>query len=164
MNALLLDERDLRFTEEYVLSDGDTMLAVMRSNLREPGLTMYDMAVKTMKRPEIQEAIREARKRKKWAQPIEFTQRSIAEDLERVYEAAVDKQDFRAAIMAKDAQLRALNLTTVKVEVSKARSPDDMTTAEIEAYLRSVKVIEGHSERVDNPGDDGSKPAGEAKG
>lgn len=147
MNSLVSDQ-DRLFCEEMILSN-DPLYAAMRAGIREPGTELRVIAQKMIERPDIQAAIAELKRQNKYAQPIEITNRSIAEDMERVYDAAFRDKDWKAAISAKSTQAQMLGLLVNKVEISRKRDVGELTTEELRAIVAG-KVIEGVSERVED--------------
>lgn len=147
MNSLVSDQ-DRAFCEEMILS-GDPLYAAMRAGIREPGTELRIIAQRMIDRPDIQAAIAELKRQNKYAQPIEITNRSIAEDMERVYDAAFTDKDWKAAISAKSTQAQMLGLLINKVEVTRKRDVGELTTEELRAIVAG-QVIEGVSERVED--------------
>lgn len=147
MNALVSDQ-DRAFCEEMVIS-GDPLYAAMRAGIREPGTELRVIAQRMIDRPDIQAAIAELKRQNKYAQPIEITNRSIAEDMERVYDAAFTDKDWKAAISAKSTQAQMLGLLVNKVEITRKRDVGELTTEELRAIVAG-QVIEGVSERVED--------------
>lgn len=147
-NELALEDREQIFVREMV-STGDPLYATMRSGIKDGDAEMADVARKLTLRVDLQDAIRQAQLEQKYSRPIEFTNRSIAQDLERVFDAAFRDKDWKACISAKTGQMQALGLLIQKVEITKNRSAGEMTTAQLEAYLRDhPSTIEGESQRV----------------
>lgn len=147
MNSLVSDQ-DRAFAEE-IIAHGDPLLAAMRAGIREPGTELRVIAQKMIDRPDIQAAIAELKRQNKYAQPIEITNRSIAEDMERVYDAAFTDKDWKAAISAKSAQAQMLGLLVNKIEVTRARDVGELTTEQLRR-IAAGEVIEGVSERVED--------------
>lgn len=150
MNALVSDQ-DRAFVEEMVLS-GDPLYATMRAGIREAGVELRIIAQKMIDRPDIQAAIAELKRQNKYAQPIEITNRSIAEDMERVYDAAFSDKDWKAAISAKSTQAQMLGLLVSKVEITRVLDVTQMSDAQLAAIAAgsAAVVIDGESERVEN--------------
>lgn len=156
MNALVSDQ-DRAFCEEMILS-GDPLYAAMRAGIREPGTELRIIAQRMIDRPDIQAAIAELKRQNKYAQPIEITNRSIAEDMERVYDAAFSDKDWKAAISAKSTQAQMLGLLINKVEVTRKKSIHDMSDAELDEIIaKKYKTIDGAAVRVqEDAGEDGA--------
>lgn len=139
---------------EYVMT-GQALLAAMRSGIKLGELPMFEVANELMKRPDVKAAIREMRKQLKGVAPdVAITKLSIAQDLQEVFDSAYAAEDWRSCISAKSEQAKILGFMIQKVEVSTPTDPDQMTTAQLEAYLKQM-TIEGDSERVIDvePGD-----------
>ena len=148
---LPVSRMDEIFVREYLATQGDVVTACMRAGIRLPGMSMLESAHATIKRPDIQKLIRQAKMEAKYSQPIEFTNRSIAEDLEKIFDEAMsgERPDYKAAIMAKDSQMKVLGLLVSKVEITKTVDVEHATTAELERWLRDhQRTIEGDSSRV----------------
>lgn len=152
--AFPLGQQESIFVREMVLH-GDPLVAVTRSGLNQLlGLSVYDTANKIMEREDIRKAIAKGSKDLKWSQPIEITNRSIAEDLEKVYDIAMEpgedgRRDLKAAIWAKEAQAKMLGLLVNKTEVTVKRDIGEMSDEELQQIvLRDRLQIEGEASRV----------------
>lgn len=151
MPPLPASRQDEAFVRWYIQLNGDVVTACMRANIRLPGMSMLESAHATIKRADIQKLIRQATMEAKYSQPIEFTNRSIAEDLERIHDAALngEKPDFKAAIMAKDSQMKVLGLLISKVEITKIIDIEHASTEQLERWaLEKQRTIEGESSLV----------------
>ena len=152
--AFPLGQQESMFVREMV-EHGDPRVAVVRSGLNQLlGMSVYDTATKIMERDDIRNAIAKGRKDKKWSQPIEITNRSIAEDLEHIYDMALEagedgRRDLKAAIWAKEAQAKMLGLLVSKTEVTIKKDVGEMSDEELQAIVRDhQKLIEGEASRV----------------
>lgn len=136
------EEKDLVFCREYA-THGDAILACVRSNIRDPQYPIAVTAARTLERPEIRAGIRAFETVAKSSEPIEITQASIAADMERVYDEAMNTGDWKGAIAAKRLQADVMGLMKTEITVTHKRSVEDFTDAELMRLAgKKMKVID----------------------
>jgi hypothetical protein len=149
---LPVSKQDEIFVREFVTT-GEELVAAMRSGIKIGDMTMVDVAKQTLRRPDIQAAIR--RMRRELGVKVKITQETIAYDLEEVYQGALEAKDWRSCISAKEGQAKVLGLMVTKLEIKDPTDPDEMTTAQLERYIRQQIRIEGP---IIDVGPEGSEP------
>jgi hypothetical protein len=157
---LPVSKQDEIFVREFVTT-GEELVAAMRSGIKIGDMAMVDVAKQTLRRPDIQAAIRKLRR--ELGVKVKITQETIAYDLEEVYQGALESKDWRSCISAKEGQAKVLGLMVTKLEIKDPTDPDEMTTAQLERYIRQQIRIEGPIIDV-GPEDSQPEPASEKAG
>lgn len=118
------------FVQEYVRHEGQedcAVIAVIRSQLRDPRYSPSLMAERVLAKPEIQAAIKAARSFYIKPEGVEVTQATLLSDFEDIYQKSIDDRQYQSAIAAKrnQADLLGLNKNVVDVNVTHTLTMSD---------------------------------------
>ena len=124
------------------LKTGDAVDAVTRSGLLNGTVDPRDTADELLAEPRIQELIA-SMQTTSMRRPSELTRESIISDYERVFGAAMLKEDYGSAIAAKKNQATIMGLVQENVQVTHRMEVSRMTDEQIEKMLeKRLKKIE----------------------
>lgn len=143
-------ERLAVFVQEYVKHESQPdagVIAVIRSCLRGPFVPAV-MAERTLARPEVQAAITAARSFYKPRTTTDVTPQSLTDDLETVFQKAIDDKQYAPAINAKRLQADLYGLTKTTVDVNITHRVEDMSTAELQRIAARAKTVDAEFTEV----------------
>jgi hypothetical protein len=137
-------EEEVDFCEQMA-RHGDAMLAAVRSGLcagvtKDPRM----VAEQALARPEIKAGIEVFKAAMDPAAAVEITRDSVIADIESIFQDARETKDYGAALAAKKLQAALMGLLVNRqmIDVAHHRDPKEMTTLQLEAFLRGQKVID----------------------
>lgn len=133
------------FISEYVkhFDQPDAgVIAVTRAGLRDPAWPPSIMAERYLAMPEIQTAIQAAQKFYKPVERKDVSQQTITDDLENVFQKAMDKDQYQAAIAAKKLQAELHSLLKQTIEHNHSVTVKTVSDAQLEK-IASKAMIDG---------------------
>lgn len=126
-------DKETIFCREYARS-GDALEALTIAGIENEGAIQYSrktLADMLLARDDIQAAIKALRAIEQTTVDIETTHRSISQDMDVVFGAAMKKEDFKAAIAAKRLQADVLGLLEQRIHITSHKTIDQMSTEEL---------------------------------
>lgn len=145
MDPLEDPEKLAIFVQEFVRHDGKddaAIIAITRSDLRDPRFHPETLADRVLAKPEIQAAIRAVRAVSKPALGSSVTTDSLVNDMQMLYEKCVDERQYTPAIAAKKLQGELTGALNKNITLTVKHSVSDMTDAQLEAIAKR-KTIDG---------------------
>lgn len=161
-------DQETIFCQEYAKS-GDALDALATSGIRnaDGATTNYSprvLADLLLQRADIQAAIKAYRTITATVEQIEVTHRSIAADMQSVYDAAMKDGDLKAAISSKQLQANVLGLLEQKISITSRKSVDEMTTAELATIAFKGRLIEATPRKDTDATSEGTNTSGSGGG
>lgn len=134
------------FVTEYLRNEGKEdagILAVTAADLRHPQYLPHSIAEYLLATPEIQAACKAARSLTKPAAVKKVSAETISQDMEVIYQRALDDRQYTAAIAAKNTQAKMHGLDQTTVNIHHTLSVENMTTAQLmKIAAQAAPVIE----------------------
>lgn len=145
-------EKLATFVTEYLRHDGKEdagVLAVGAADIRHPQYLPRGIADYLLASPEIQAAIKAARSLYKPSAQKAVTAETIAQDMEIIYQRALDDRQYTAAIAAKKLQGEAAGVITKNIDINVKHTLTSMSDTELERIAKQAP-IDGEFKDVTN--------------
>lgn len=136
-------EKLATFILEYLRNEGKDdagVLAVTAADLRHPQYLPHSIAEYLLSSPEIQAAIKAARPSHKPSGQKKVSAETISQDMEVIYQRALDDRQYTAAIAAKKLQGEAAGVITKNIDVNIKHTITTMSDADLERIAKSVPI------------------------
>lgn len=131
------------FVTEYLRNeqrDDAGILAVTAADLRHPQYLPHSIAEYLLATPEIQAAIKAARSLYKPPVQKKVSAETISQDMEVIFQRALDDRQYTAAIAAKKLQGEANGLLTKQVDVNVRHTLTTMSDADLERIAKQATI------------------------
>lgn len=142
------------FVTEFIRHESQpdaAVIAVTRAGLRDPAWPPSMMAERYLAMPEIQSMIEVARKFYKPRETKDVSTQTISDDVEQVYQAALQDRQYQAAIGAKKLQAELHSLLKQQIEHTHNVTVKTLSDEELQRRIRQ-RTINGEFSEIKEVG------------
>lgn len=118
------------------------VIAVTRAGLRDPQWPPAVVAERYLARDDVQAMVSVLKQVFKPRETKDISQQSITDDLEDVFQKAVQDRQYQPAIAAKKLQAEMAGMIRTKVDFTIANKVTELTTAELLKIASKSKVVD----------------------